>query len=87
MGSLEGKDIISRTDFRDNQSEIFPNPCDRFLICNSQLSQLHRITIVDMQGNITIENIDNSIIDVSSYQPGTYIIYTPKQTYTIKVLR
>jgi hypothetical protein len=87
MGSLEGKDIISRTDFKDNQSEIFPNPCDRFLICNSQLSQLHRITIVDMQGNITIENIDNSIIDVSSYQPGTYIIYTPKQTYTIKVLR
>ena len=76
MGSLEGKDIISSTDFKENQAEIFPNPCDKgFTIDRSIPIINNKITILDYNSNQYVkETHSTNFVNCSDLHSGLYFI-------------
>jgi hypothetical protein len=76
MGSLEGKDIISSTDFKEHQAEIFPNPCDKgFTIDHSIPIINNKIMILDYHSNQYMKETNSTnFVNCSDLHSGLYFI-------------
>jgi len=82
MGSLEGKDIISSTDFKEHQAEIFPNPCDKgFTIDHSIPIINNKIMILDYHSNQYMKETNSTnFVNCSDLPSGLYFIIVQNQS-------
>jgi hypothetical protein len=75
----------------ENDIKVFPNPTQKFLTVSlAGESSVGKITILDLTGNVMIEdNLNNKQIDISNLVSGLYIvnIKTDKGVYRKKILK
>jgi len=84
LGKITGIEI-----FEDiNNVEVYPNPTSNYLIIKSP-SPIKRVELIDFDGKIREQKINENLLDISDYPGGLYFIriYTDNEVIIRKIIK
>ncbi|UXX79390.1 T9SS type A sorting domain-containing protein [Reichenbachiella carrageenanivorans] len=62
-----------------NSFNIYPNPAGNTIVIDDSFSKLDQVTIIDMQGHLSVRRVTNDRIDIADLNPGVYILKVSQQ--------